>query len=78
MFDLNDLLYRTGGSIQLVVCEMNGIITKGGKRYFLTFIDDATKFYHIYLLETKDEAIEYFKTYKADVENQSNKTIKRW
>jgi hypothetical protein len=47
--------------IQSDACEMNGIITKSGKRYILTFIDDATKFYHIYLHVTKDEALEYFK-----------------
>jgi hypothetical protein len=36
---------------------MNGIITKGSKRYFLTLIDDATRFCYIYLLRTKDEAL---------------------
>ena len=24
------------------ICEMNGELTKGGKRYFITFIDDCT------------------------------------
>jgi hypothetical protein len=24
------------------VCEMSGELTKGGKRYFITFIDDCT------------------------------------
>jgi hypothetical protein len=26
------------------LCEMNGILTKGGKRYFINFIDDSTRF----------------------------------
>ena len=26
------------------LCEMNGILTKGGKRYFITFINDSTRF----------------------------------
>jgi transposase InsO family protein len=47
------------------------------KKYFLTLIDDATRFCYIYLLRTKDEALEYFKIYKAEVENQLGKTIKR-
>jgi hypothetical protein len=47
------------------LCEMNGILTKGGKRYFLIFIDDSTGFCYVYLLKTKDEAFNYFKTYKA-------------
>jgi RIO-like serine/threonine protein kinase len=58
------------------LCEMNGILTKGGKRYFLTFIDDSTRFCYVYLL-TKDEAFNYFKTYKAEVENQLERKIKR-
>ena len=24
------------------LCEMNGVLTKGGKRYFMTLIDDST------------------------------------
>ena len=31
----------------------------------------------MYLLKTKDEALNYFKTYKAEVENQLEKKIKR-
>ena len=33
------------------LCEMNGELTKGGKRYFMTFIDDCTRFYYVYLLK---------------------------
>jgi hypothetical protein len=52
---------------------MNGVLTKGEKRYFMTLIDDATRFCYVYLLQTKDEALEYFKIYKAEVENQLEK-----
>jgi hypothetical protein len=34
-------------------CEMNGELTKGGKRYFMTLIDDCTRFCYIYLLKSK-------------------------
>ena len=51
------------------VCEMNGELTKGGKRYFIMFIDDCTRFCYVYLLKSKDEALHYFKIYKAEVEN---------
>jgi hypothetical protein len=53
------------------LCEMNGILTKGGKQYFITFIDDSTRFCYVYLLKSKDEALYYFKTYKAEVEINS-------
>ncbi|KAK1696649.1 hypothetical protein QYE76_013346, partial [Lolium multiflorum] len=59
------------------LCEMNGVLTKGGKRYFMTLIDDATRFCYVYLLRTKDEALDYFKIYKAEVENQLERKIKR-
>ena len=59
------------------LCEMNGVVTKGGKRYFMTLIDDATRYCYVFLLKTKDEAFECFKTYKAEVENQLEKKIKR-
>ena len=59
------------------LCEMNGVLTKGGKKYFLTFIDDATRYCYVYLLKSKDEALNYFRIYKAEVENQLEKKIKR-
>jgi hypothetical protein len=57
--------------------EMNGILTKGGKKYFITFIDDSTRICYVYLLKSKDEALHYFKTYKAEVGNQPKRKIKR-
>jgi transposase InsO family protein len=56
---------------------MNDDLTKGGKRYFMTFIDDCTRFCYVYLLKTKDEALHYFKAYKAEIENQLERKIKR-
>jgi transposase InsO family protein len=56
---------------------MNGDLNKGGKRYFMTFIDDYTRFCYVYLLKTKDEALHYFKACKAEVENQLERKIKR-
>ncbi|WVZ57985.1 hypothetical protein U9M48_008307 [Paspalum notatum var. saurae] len=59
------------------LCEMNGVLTKGGKKYFMTLIDDSTGFCYVYLLKTKDEALSYFKIYKAKVENQLERKVKR-
>jgi transposase InsO family protein len=55
---------------------MNGVLTKGEKRYFITLIDDVTRFYYVYLLKTKDETLDYFKIYKAEVKNQLERKIK--
>ena len=59
------------------LCEMNGLLTRGGKRYFMTLIDDATRYCYIYLLKTKDEGFHYFKIFKAEVENQIERKVKR-
>jgi transposase InsO family protein len=58
------------------LCEINGELTKGGKKYFMTLIDDCTRFCYIYLLKSKDEAQHYFRIYKAEVENQLERKIK--
>jgi hypothetical protein len=57
---------------------MNGVLTEGGQRYFMTMIDDVSRYCYVYLLKTKDEALNCFKTYKAEVENQLEKKIKRF
>jgi hypothetical protein len=35
------------------LCEMNGVLTKGGKKFFMTLIDDCIRFCYIYLLKSK-------------------------
>ena len=39
-------------------------------------MDDSTKYRYVYLLKSKDDAIEKFVLYKNKVENQLNKKIK--
>ena len=50
--------------------------TRGDKKYFITFIDDCTRYCYVYLLNSKDEAMNMFIIYKVEVENQLNKNIK--
>ena len=52
-------------------------MTRGGKRFYVIFVDDHSRFTKLYLLRTKDEALEMFINYKSEVENQKNKRIKR-
>ena len=41
------------------LCEMNGVLTKDGKKYFMTLIDDSTRYCRVYLLKSKDEALTF-------------------
>jgi transposase InsO family protein len=59
------------------LCERNEILARAAKKYFTTFIDDATTYCYLYLIKTKDEALNCFKIYKAEVENQLEKKIKQ-
>jgi hypothetical protein len=64
--------------IHLDICEMNGVLTEGGQRYFMIMIDDASRYCYTYLLKMKNEALNCFKFYKAKSENQLEKKIKRF
>ena len=52
------------------ICDLKFVQTRGVKKYFITFIDDCKIYYYIYPLKSKDKAIEVFKLYKNEVENQ--------
>jgi hypothetical protein len=52
------------------IYEMNGESTKYAKRYFMTLIDEYTRYFYVYLLKSKDEACHHFKVYKDEVQNQ--------
>ena len=54
------------------ICEFEGILTRNGKRYFITFIDDCSNFSYVYLLKNKSEAIDMFKIFLSGIENQFN------
>ncbi|GKB35736.1 retrovirus-related pol polyprotein from transposon TNT 1-94 [Tanacetum coccineum] len=58
------------------ICDLKSLPTKGGNKYFITFIDDCTKYCYVYLLKSKDEAIDKFVLYKTKVDNQLGKKIK--
>ena len=58
------------------ICELNGNLTRGGNRYFATFIDDYSRYTYVYLMKHKDEVFDKFKVYKSIVENQKEKKIK--
>ena len=68
----NELLSMTHSDL----CDFKTIPSRGGKNYVITFIDDCSKYCYVYLFHSKDEALNMFKIYKAEVENQLEKKIK--
>ena len=49
---------------------------RGGYLYFVTFIDDYSRYGYVYLMKYKSETFEKFKEFRAEVEKQLGKSIK--
>ena len=58
------------------LCGPINIKTRGGYEYFISFIDDYSRYNHVYLIHHKSDSFENFKEYKVEVENELGKTIK--
>jgi hypothetical protein len=61
---LKDEAIRASNLLELVhsdVCEPMKTTSRGGARYFVTFIDDFSKKTHVYLLKAKGEVFDKFK-----------------
>ncbi|KAL8116714.1 hypothetical protein AgCh_023023 [Apium graveolens] len=58
------------------LCGPMNIQARGGYEYFVTFIDDYSRYGYVYLLHRKSECFDKFKEYKAKTEKRLNKSIK--
>nr|KAJ0192854.1 hypothetical protein LSAT_V11C800443070 [Lactuca sativa] len=58
------------------LCDFHATPSLGNKEYIVTFIDDSSRFCYVYLLHSKNEALEKFKVYKTEVELQLGISIK--
>ena len=57
--------------------DLKNTMNRGGKRFYITFIDEYSKYTRVYLLRNKDEVMDALIKYKNEVENQLSKKIKR-
>ena len=63
------------GLVHTDVCGPMSTQAMGGFSYFITFIDDRSRFGYVYLMKHKSEAFEKFKEYKHEVEKQTKHSI---
>ena len=56
------------------ICSLD--MDSHGKKYFISFIYDFSRYMYLYILHNKNEALEAFKVFKAEVEKQCGKQIK--
>ena len=64
------------GLIHSDICGPMQVGTHSGCKYFITFIDDLSRYCHTYLMRQKSEAFDKFILYKNFVEKQTNYKIK--
>ncbi|TYK01065.1 retrotransposon protein, putative, Ty1-copia subclass [Cucumis melo var. makuwa] len=58
------------------LCGPMNVKARGDYEYFIRFIDDYSRYGHVYLIQNKSDSFEKFKEYKVEVENESGRTIK--
>ena len=70
---------RTSDVLELIhtdICGPFPTTAWNGQPYFITFIDDFSRYGYLYLIHDKSQSLDVFKTFKSEVENQLNKRIK--
>jgi transposase InsO family protein len=68
---------RSSGILEIIhtdICSPD--MDSHGQRYFISFIDDYSRYMYLYMLHNKNEALDAFKIFKAEVEKQCGKQIK--
>lgn len=45
------------GLIHFNIWDLHGVLTRAGKNYFITFIDDYSGFSYVYLFKNKSKAL---------------------
>ena len=70
---------RATDVLELIHTDVCGPLThmaRGGFFYFITFIDDHSRYGYLYLMKHKSESFEKFKEFRNEVEKQTGKCIK--
>jgi hypothetical protein len=62
--------------IHIGICGLIIPPVLGNYRYFITFIDDYSRYSHFQVIRKKSESLEAFKVFKATVELQRDKNVK--
>jgi len=47
-----------------------------GQQYFISFINDYSRYAYMFLIHEKSQSLDVFKTFNVEVENHLNKRIK--
>ena len=62
--------------IDIDICGPFDVPSWGGEKYFITFIDDHSRYYYLYLLHEKSQTVDVLQTFITEVERQLNRKVK--
>jgi len=71
--------YRASDVLELIHTDICGPFPTpswNGQQYFISFIDDYSRYAYLFLIHEKSQSLDVFKSFKVEVENQLNKRIK--
>jgi len=71
--------YRASDVLELIHTDICGSFPTpswNGQQYFISFIDDYSRYAYLFLIHEKSQSLDVFKSFKVEVENQLNKRIK--
>lgn len=57
------------------VCGPMENVSLGGSRYFVSFIDDFSRYTHVYFIDKKSDVFSVFKDFEASASNQTGQSI---
>ena len=58
------------------ICGPFDVPSWGGEKYFITFIDDHSRYCYLYLLYEKSQTVDVLQTFITEVERQLNRKVK--
>ena len=61
--------------VHLDVCGPLNVQASGGYEYFVTFIDDYSRYGYVYLMQQKSETSGKLKEFRAEAEKQLGKNL---
>jgi hypothetical protein len=70
---------RSTATLEIIhtdICGLFSVKSVDGYDSFITFTDDYSRYGYIYPIKERSEALDKFKIFKAEVENQHDKRIK--
>jgi len=71
--------YRGKNVLELIHTDICGPFHTplwNGQQYFISFIDEYSRYAYLFLMHEKSQSLDVFKTFKVEVKNQLNKRIK--